>query len=312
MTSTVLFLPPAATRTIAVVLNGSAGALPRHDDAAGMLKARFTAAGLTPAFIPADAGTLPERIRQAVDMEPEAVVVAGGDGTIACAAQALAGTGIPLGIIPCGTMNLLARDLGIPTDSPWQAAKIIAANVTRDIDIAEVNGRVFVCASMIGLPAQLGRIREAGRTRDSPIALRTRLGLAFLRMLRRYLPRRFVVEIGGNQVAIHPTSITITVNQVDEPQGRRFGRSRLNDGELFVYVVKHLSLSRVAGLCAAWLRRTWRQHHAVTEFETSEILLLAGRRAVRVMNDGEQMLMMPPLRYRIRPNALRVFAPPAA
>jgi diacylglycerol kinase family enzyme len=81
---------------------------------------------------------------------------------------------------------------------------------------------------------------------------------------------------------------------------------------LTVYVVKHMSLSDMLGLCVAWLRGTWRQHSAVTEFETSEIILLAGRRAVRVMNDGEPSLMMTPLRYRIRPGALRVFAPPAA
>lgn len=275
------------------------------------MNALFAEAELTPEFVPLDAGTLPERVELARRMDPEAVVVAGGDGTIACAAQVLAGSGTPLGILPFGTMNLLAKDLGIPTDAPDRAMKIIAAGLVREIDVAEVNGRVFLYGSVLGMPARLGRYREAQRARNSGVRLWMRVGLALLRLLNRYLPPRFVMEADGRRSVVRAPAITITANAVDEPDGRAFGRGRLDRGELVVYLIERLKLTDLARLAVTWWRGTWRQQPFVSEIKASAVILRTRRRTVRVMNDGENILMEPPLRYRIRPRALRVFVAPA-
>ena len=91
-------------------------------------------------------------------------VAGGGDGTLSCAAGHLAGTGRPLGILPLGTLNHLARDAGIPAGLE-EAAAIIAAGHVREIDLAEVNGRVFVNNSSVGLYPDMVRLREAEQER---------------------------------------------------------------------------------------------------------------------------------------------------
>src|SRR5207245_2348151 len=78
------------------------------------------------------------------------VVVGGGDGTISAAASALADSKTRLGILPLGTLNHFARDLGIPTDLD-EAARLIAAGNERRVDVAEMNGRIFINNSAIGL-----------------------------------------------------------------------------------------------------------------------------------------------------------------
>jgi diacylglycerol kinase family enzyme len=297
-------------RPIAVVLNGAAGALLSRADALEHVTDSFARAGLAPEFVPLDAGTLPQRMTLARRMDPCAVVVAGGDGTIACAAQALAGTETPLGILPYGTMNFLAKDLGIPVDAPDAAARIVAEGRVREIDVGEVNGRVFLCASMLGLPARIGRFREKERARTKGLRLWTRVCIATLRFMRRTLPGQFVIEADDGAHLVGASAITVSVNPVDEPGRRALGRSCLADGELVVYVVDRLKVVDAARLAASYLRGTWRSTPILHEFRAKTLTLRTGRPMLRVMNDGENTLLKPPLTYRIRRKALRVFAPP--
>jgi diacylglycerol kinase family enzyme len=305
-------LPPASAaspRVVAVILNGAAGALLGRPDALQMLTAGFAANGFDPRFIPLEAGALPERVAQAARLGAEAVVVAGGDGTVACAAQALAETGIPLGVLPFGTMNLLAKDLGIPVGNLPAALTVLAAGRIRAIDVAEVNGRVFLCASMLGLPARLGRYREAQRGSGSPVRAWSRLGWSFLRTIARTGRMRVSVQIGDRTLRLRAASLTITVNALDDATGRVFGRSRLDGGELAFIVIRRLTLGRLALLAIGLLRGDWRQDPAVQEHCMQELIVTKRGRAMQVMNDGELMVLESPLHYRIRPRALLVIAP---
>lgn len=92
------------------------------------------------------------RERMAAEQRPAVVIAAGGDGTVRLVAQELAGTGVPLGVIPLGTANDFARANGIPDDVAGALERIIRRN-TRAIDLLEVNGRPFVTAGGIGIGA---------------------------------------------------------------------------------------------------------------------------------------------------------------
>lgn len=85
--------------------------------------------------------------------ECDVVVVGGGDGSISAAAQILADTGKPVGVLPMGTLNHFAKDLGIPLELE-RAAATIARGVTREVDLGEVNGRIFINNSSIGFYAR--------------------------------------------------------------------------------------------------------------------------------------------------------------
>ena len=111
----------------------------------------------------------------------------GGDGTISTVASVLAGTGIPLGVLPLGTLNHFAKDLGIPLDLEGAVQVICAAN-TRAVDVAEVNGQVFVNNSSIGLYPYMVLDRERRRNEHGQ-AKWVATCWAVLRTLR-YLPRR--------------------------------------------------------------------------------------------------------------------------
>ena len=293
-------------KRVAVVLNGKAGALLDQKEADGMLERALADAGLEAEFIPQDAGSLPERIKRAAASGADAVVVAGGDGTVACAGQALAGQDVPLGILPFGTMNLLAKDLGLPIGDVAAALKTVGAGHVRAIDVGEVNGHAFLCASMLGTPAQIGRTRE--ETRGSSVRILSEMMPAVLRHLRRARRLRVQLSLDGKPAKLRASSLTVTVNGIDEACGRAFGRTCLDGGKLNLYVIERLGLTEAIRLVLRMALGRWRQDAAVDEHTVTE-LDIAARRPMQVMNDGELSSITPPLRYRIRPGALRVLAP---
>lgn len=303
--------PDQSRRRVAVVLNSAAGALVGAPGASDSLRQAFADAGLDPVFLGEDGGTLPQRTARAVAMDAWAVVAAGGDGTVACAAQALVGHDTPLGILPFGTMNLLAKDLGLPMGDPAAAVRVLAAGIMRPIDVAEVNGHVFLCASMMGVPARLARHREAKRG-DLAVGLWARMARAGLRAIARDAPIRLRLRLDGETLRLRAASLTIMANAVDESCGRSFGRSRLDGGELAIYLIERFTLGGIARLMLRMALGHWKHDPAVQERRTHSLDVLSGRRAMRVMNDGEVMLLAPPLRYRIRPGALRVIVPAPA
>ncbi len=299
----------AARPTVAVVLNRAAGALLDNPDQTASLRTLFAAVGLDPTLIPNEAGNLPDRVRLALDSGAGTVVVAGGDGTVACAAQVLAGTGVCLGILPFGTMNLLAKDLGIPAGDTEAAMRILAAGQAREIDVGEVNGRVFLCASMLGLPARLARLRERGRGAGPAWRLWQRMARAALRAISRDARQTLELRTDREAVRLRTASLTVTVNALDDGSARLFGRARLDGGELAIYVMRSVRLGDLVRLGLRMLAGPWQRDAAVEQGRVGSVQIDARRRAMRVMNDGEVMLLRPPLAYKIRPSALRVIAP---
>ncbi len=310
--------PSAGQLRMALVANAKAGALLGKDAGAGSLEAMLRGAAASLAVIPADAGSLPERMRQAIASGAECVVVAGGDGSIACAAASLAGTGTALGVIPCGTMNLLAKDIGLDPADHEGAIRNLAQGAVRSIDVgcatgADGEAHLFLCASMLGTPARLSRHREAGRRSGNGLLAWAGFGRAALRALVANRSRRLVLRLDGGRVLQRRTpSLTITVNRLDDDAGRMFGRSRLDGGKLVLYIVPRASAVRQAWrLLRTALSGTL--HVAEIEVIETETLEIAARGAgMHVLVDGEMRLLTPPLRYSVRPRALRVVAPAPA
>ncbi|MBS0502662.1 MAG: diacylglycerol kinase family lipid kinase, partial [Proteobacteria bacterium] len=135
---------------IAVLLNSAGGRLSREPGLVDQTRAAFTAAGVDAEIETLAAGKLVDRADELIAAGGlDALVVGGGDGTLGAVAALLAGTGLPLGVLPFGTLNHFARDAGIPLDVKG-AVDVVAAGHAGTVDLAEVNGHVFVNNSSVG------------------------------------------------------------------------------------------------------------------------------------------------------------------
>jgi diacylglycerol kinase family enzyme len=238
--------------------------------------------------------------------EIDGVVVGGGDGTVGSAAGLLAGTDVPLGVLPLGTLNHFAKDLGMPLEVE-RACAAIAAGRTRRVDVAEVNGRVFVNNSAVGLYPYMVIDRER-RQDHSGLGKWPAMTLAFLRAVRHFPRRRLRVCVEG-WTRPYRTPCLFVGNNAYDMSLLSMRRQQLDGGQLWLFVAGHQDR-----LAFMWLAARIAVGGLEREgnFETvstprAEILSRASR--LHVSTDGEVQRLQPPLRYRSRPADLVVFAP---
>ena len=241
--------------------------------------------------------------------EFDAVVVGGGDGSISAAASVLVGGDVPLGILALGTFNHFARDLGLPLELE-AAARIIARGYSTQIDVGEVNGRVFVNNSSLGIYPHL--VAERDRQRRYGVARWVSAALAFCRVLWRMPRPRVRITSAGWQTVRRTSCLFIGNNMYELDAFAIARRSRLDDGELCLYMVNRQG--RIALLQLA-VRAFLGCMQPNRDFALARLVsadISARRRQLRVSLDGESVVLRPPLHYRIRPRALRVIVPDPA
>jgi YegS/Rv2252/BmrU family lipid kinase len=231
------------------------------------------------------------------------VIVGGGDGTLNCAAPAIVETGLPLGILPLGTANDLARTLGIAPD-PVAAAEIIGAGQMREIDIGQVNDRLFFNVASIGFSAELAReLTAEAKRRWGTLGY----AMASARLLMRTRPFTAFIEHDGQTVKVKTVQVSIG-------NGRHYGGgltvdtdAEPDDGRFHVYSLEIGHWWQLVAL-APYLKRgtqgTWRD---VRAFTTSS-LTIKTRRARSVNTDGE-LTTATPATFKLLRRAVRVFAP---
>lgn len=297
-------------RPMLVVMSRNPGSLRDRPAMQATLRPMLAAAGIEPEFADLESPTLDARIADAIAAGMTAIVAAGGDGTISFVGQKLARTETPLGVIPLGTMNLFAKDLGIPVGDMAAAVETLGAGHVRRVDVGDVNGRVFLCGSVLGLPARLAQYRKRGNTWWESLRLWARYGRAFLRALLRFRPFRATLSLGDQTLRLNVSSLMITPNAVNVGTGPILGRSELTGDHLAVYVIDRLRVGTMLRLMLRALTRSWQQDQAVSDYIVRRLAIVSRSPGIRVMNDGEIVILAPPLRYRILPRALAVICPP--
>ncbi|MBX9931434.1 MAG: diacylglycerol kinase [Methylobacterium sp.] len=290
---------------VALVINATAGAagLPPND-----IRERFAKAGIEVAVEPDETLPLSDRLSAAAALPGvEALVVGGGDGTIACAAGVMIGQGLPLGVLPLGTMNLLAKDLGLPLDLD-EAIATISSGETRRIDVGDVNGHSFLINSVLGMPARVARHREALRGGFDP-RLALRWVVSAIRHLQRYPKLSVTGTTDGVERRLRFRLLAVVNNDYVEAPGRILVRDTLDGGQLTLYVLARLSVSRSLRLALGLALGDWRRLPGIERHDVTELTIAARCRALRVMNDGEVRVLPSPLRYTVKRRALAVILP---
>src|SRR5438067_3016954 len=213
-------------------MNRSAGG---SDDPRAQLAELFRRHGEDPRILqPRDGYDLPAVAREAADGNEPIVVAAGGDGTVSAVAAALAGTDKILGVLPLGTLNHFAKDLGIPLDLEEAVRVCINGSVAR-VDVGEVNGHVFVNNSSLGLYPSIVRFRDRQRAR---LGLSKWLAFvwATLSVLRRYPFMSVRLSTDDTQL-LRRTPFVFVGNNEYQMEGLSLGaRSCLDKGELSLHV----------------------------------------------------------------------------
>lgn len=290
---------PSRRRALLIANPGARHGLAPLDDVRALLGADMELAD-----VPwPDGGHLSDLIRSRA-AEADLLILGGGDGTLNAAASGLYDTQIPLGVLPLGTANDFARTLSIPPD-PMAAARLIRDGTPRAVDLGDVNGHPFLNVASIGFSADVARALTQDAKRRFGV-----LGYAIVAarlLLQSRLFTAFIEHDGKVE--------TVRTLQVSVGNGRHYGggmtieaTATADDGRLDFYSLEVDHWWRLLALLPSLRHGTQGQWHDVRAFRTTEVVVRTSR--PRPVNTDGELVTFTPAHFRVRPAAIRVYAPP--
>jgi diacylglycerol kinase (ATP) len=247
------------------------------------------------------AETVKARLKDGYDI----IVAAGGDGTVSAVIDGLAGSLVPLGIIPTGTANLVARELNIPLEV-GEAARLVAdAPRTRNIDAMRVEGRVYVLIIGVGISASVaGGTTKRNKSRFGLLAY---AGAAILKMFE-FRPRSLEVVVDGETHKVRSVEVAIAncgiLTKLIFPKGPDI---HVDDGRLDVCIVDTATLLDYP----RYILRVLRRRHAVSRVRylgARKSVAIYSARALPVQADGD-VVGTTPIEIELIPGAVGVIVP---
>jgi diacylglycerol kinase family enzyme len=289
------------TDGISVIINERSGTEARPD-AGAEVQALFAKQGVpTRLERVREPGDIAARARQAAS-RGDVLVAAGGDGTVSTVAAVAVETHATFGVLPMGTLNHFAKDVGIPLDLEGAVSVIVAGHV-RPLDVGEVNGRIFVNNSSVGLYPRMVLERKAEQRRGR--GKWTAFGLAMVRTWQDYRMVVARLAVDGKEVIVRTPFVFVGNNQYQMEGFQLGGRSRLDEGRLSIFAAPDAGRFEILALPMRALTNQLNAAAPFLAFHTETVAVAVVRRRVGVAVDGEVAMMQTPLEYRIRPRALR-------
>jgi YegS/Rv2252/BmrU family lipid kinase len=291
---------------IDVIINAGSGS-GNKEDVRDRLAELFKESGITARISLAETGAEVEELaQQAARSDIDTIVAGGGDGTISSVAAAALKANKRLAVLPFGTMNHFAKDLHIPLDMEG-AVETIARGDVAEIDVAEVNGHIFLNNSSLGLYPSIVREREKQQRLGSgkwPAFV-----WAALAVLRRYPFLDIRLSVDGKAFTGRTPFVFIGNNEYEMETLNIGGRKCLDAGELSLYMTNNTSRLGLIRLALRALFGGLTQEKDFLALGTEEIWIGTKHKRVRVALDGEVTIMQPPLHYRVLPRKLSVCVP---
>ncbi|MDB5705599.1 MAG: diacylglycerol kinase family lipid kinase [Sphingomonas bacterium] len=300
----------APGNSITVIVNGGSGAAAKAGDGlADTLTAAFAKAGAVADIRIVEGDKIADTVREA--SKAGRIVVAGGDGTIAGAVQALEGIDCKLALLPLGTLNHLARDLGIPADLD-EAAVLAVSGEARRIDLGTVNDIRFVNNASIGLYPSMVRRRDALRERHGWPKWVATIPAAW-RTLGEFREHRMRLDLGEDERRVAAPLLFVGNNRYELDAGRVGCRASLSEGVLSVFVVaKHSRAQLIWFGLRAIVGRADPHADFVTLGDRTALTVEIDDDRIEIALDGELRQLASPLRFEILPGAMSVVCPPPA
>lgn len=246
------------------------------------------------------------KAREAARRGSPVVAAGGGDGTINAVVNGIAGTGAVLGVLPLGTLNHFAKDMKIPLDLAAAAAVLVNGRILA-CDLGEVNGRLFVNNSSIGLYPSLVRRRQRVQKKGYPKGIAKIL--AALTVLRNYSLIQVSLDVDGQRLLRRAPLVFIGNNEYIMSGFSMGARQMLCDGRLSLHIPHDLGPWELILIGLKALTGRLRGVDKMDMLRAREILVSTRRMRLAVAFDGEVEYVRPPLRYRSLPGALRLMVP---
>lgn len=295
---------------IAVVMNAGSGS----DDTAAARRAieevLKDSGREAKVFLAKRAGDLPILAQRAAETRPAILAAAGGDGTLNAVASVARAHDLPFAVIPLGTFNYFARELGIPLDVA-AAARLIGAGRLRRVAVGQVNDRLFLNNASIGLYRRLIERREEDTRRFGRHRLVALLsGLATF--LRPHRPYRLRLEIDGQPLTLSSPSVFFARNALQIAQLGLAQAEAVARGELAVLALRDVGRRELLGLLLRGALGNLESADNLHQFAALQVCVerLDGRaRHIRVALDGELVECTLPLVVKAVPDALAVIVP---
>jgi diacylglycerol kinase family enzyme len=241
------------------------------------------------------------------------IIVGGGDGTVASIAGHLAGTGLTMGILPFGTMNLMAKTIGMSGDLA-EALEQLQHAEPQKIDAARAGGRVFLHHVSFGLQPRIVRIREklGYSSRLTKILAGTR---ALISVLLKPQSQRLSLEVDGRSRDIKAPVLIVSNNIYEDSAWLK--QAKLDEGLLGVYALKPMSRLALLRVAMDLLRGRWRDNLNIAEEHARSVQVAFSRRrfgrrkrSIWASIDGELSLLDLPLTITSEPGVLSMLVPP--
>jgi YegS/Rv2252/BmrU family lipid kinase len=242
-----------------------------------------------------------EQALRAIEAD-EVPVVMSGDGLVGAVGGAMAGSETPLGIIPGGRGNDLARVLGIPED-PEEAIEVVLGGNNRRIDVGEANGERFLGIVSVGFDSECNRRANEARF------VRSNLVYAYSvpRTLLSWKPARFTIRVGEERTRISGYSVSVANNSTFGGGMRIAPDAELDDGEFDIVAIGEVSKLRFVRNLPKVFKGTHIDDDEVRVFRAPKLELTASR-PFPVYADGEHLTELP-ASLRVLPRALSVLVP---
>ncbi|SNB61388.1 Diacylglycerol kinase family enzyme [Arboricoccus pini] len=303
-----------SNRRLRLVINGEGGAA-QAKGGADRLKAELERlsreAALDCTVVMTDGPSMPGTLKEALTAARagtlDAVVVGGGDGTIAAAAGIFADTGVPLGALPLGTVNHFAKDVGMPT-SLDDALRALAMAEIAKVDLGEVNGRVFTNNAVLGVHPFMVAERDK-RQRSHGWSKWPAMGWAFLKLLKHLPSRRLTLHVDGTSRNLRTPLVFVGVNdyRIESMDLRR--SEGMANGNLWLLIARHDRPSAFVGFALRALLTGFDWEGDFEVVRARELKVECRRHHLPVTYNGELERLEMPLEFKLRPLALTILKP---
>ena len=288
---------------IRVLVNGQAGSVNSESDRSQLVEQ--LASALPNAIIRwSDANvTMDQLIQQAMQESPTMLVAGGGDGTINAVASAIVGTDTVLGVLPVGTLNHFAKDAGIPVDLA-NAVILLRDGVVKCIDVGMVNDRIFLNNAGLGIYPEIVRRREAQQRRGAskwPAAI-----AATVRVLYRYRELGLRLRMEGATLLRRTPALFVGNNEYSNDDTLEPYRKSLSAGTLSVFIPRARGPLPLLWFTLRALIGSVRNNRGFEMLLVDRFTIESRNRNLNVSIDGEVVSLPTPLRFSVRPGALRI------